>query len=582
MAHRQSIALPFTAVLAALMVLACVSPAPAAPESTMTIGVHVTLVSRWLDPAETEGLITPFMVLYAIHDALVKPMPGGLNTPSLAESWSVSKDGITYEFVIRKGARFHNGDPVTADDVKFTFERYRGSGNKLLKEKVKEVQVAAPNRVRFVLKEPWPDFMATYGTSATGAAWIVPKKYIDKVGEEGFKKVPIGAGPFKFVSFNPGVEQGVGLLCQLARLTVDYEGAPHAPRTMVAKLPTGDPQTRAMVNIFRFYEREVRFYTEAAAEVSLRTPSLYYGVHDAASGDFALLLEDLSTGRLGDQLGGATIEDTMLAVREVAAMHAAWWNRPLAGRAALAAGGGQSDQQGGRVALSAGMADLHGAGRPCAAGGDARHRRAAGRADHRHPRPLQRRPAHALPRRLAPGQRLLGTGPDQLEPGDVDRLADRDQGARPVRHRLLHEPEHRSNVRRTNEQEILKTYHELLREGGVTDYSYDDMLRDYRWTLLFCFAYPVNAELHRLTMSAMDIERDLRAAIEAFDRQRGAPDAPAVPGPRPARPSASRVRGVRSAARCPCAATRTPARWRASGGCGCGRGAPTRGAGRPR
>ena len=206
MAHRRSIAFPFTAVLAALMVLACVSPAPAAPEGTMTIGVHVTLVSRWLDPADTEGLITPFMVLYAIHDALVKPMPGGLNTPSLAESWSVSKDGITYEFVIRKGARFHNGDPVTADDVKFTFERYRGSGNKLLKEKVKEVQIAAPNRVRFVLKEPWPDFMATYGTSATGAGWIVPKKYVEKVGEEGFKKVPIGAGPFKFVSFNPGVE----------------------------------------------------------------------------------------------------------------------------------------------------------------------------------------------------------------------------------------------------------------------------------------------------------------------------------------------------------------------------------------
>ena len=206
MAHRRSIAFPFTAVLAALMVLACVSPAPAAPEGTMTIGVHVTLVSRWLDPAETEGLITPFMVLYAIHDALVKPMPGGLNTPSLAESWSVSKDGITYEFVIRKGARFHTGDPVTADDVKFSFERYRGSGNKLLKEKVKEVQIAAPNRVRFVLKEPWPDFMATYGTSATGAAWIVPKKYVEKVGDEGFKKVPIGAGPFKFVSFNPGVE----------------------------------------------------------------------------------------------------------------------------------------------------------------------------------------------------------------------------------------------------------------------------------------------------------------------------------------------------------------------------------------
>src|ERR1043166_9058352 len=100
------------------------------PEGTMTWGLHITLASRWLDPVDTEGLITPFMVLYALHDALVKPMPAGLNTPSLAESWSVSKDGINYDFVIRKNAKFHNGDPVTAEDVKFSFDRYRGSGAK--------------------------------------------------------------------------------------------------------------------------------------------------------------------------------------------------------------------------------------------------------------------------------------------------------------------------------------------------------------------------------------------------------------------------------------------------------------------
>src|SRR5882672_3573765 len=163
------------------------------PDGTMAIGVHVTLVSRWLDPGETEALITPFMVLYALHDALVKPMPGGIMTPSLAESWSASKDGLSYEFVIRKNARFHTGDPVTAEDVKFTFERYKGSGAKLLKDKVKEVQVVAPNRVRFVLKEPWPDFMSFYGTSATGAGWIVPKKYIERVGEDAYKKAPVGA-----------------------------------------------------------------------------------------------------------------------------------------------------------------------------------------------------------------------------------------------------------------------------------------------------------------------------------------------------------------------------------------------------
>ena len=180
--------------------------AMAAPEGTMTWGVHVTLASRWLDPGDTEAFITPFLVLYAIHDALVKPMPGGDNTPSLAESWTASKDGLSYEFALRKNVKFHNGDPVMADDVKFSFERYKGAGATLLKEKVKEVQVLAPNRVRFVLKEPWPDFMTFYGTSATGAAWIVPKKYVEKVGDDGFKKAPVGAGPYRVVSFTPGVE----------------------------------------------------------------------------------------------------------------------------------------------------------------------------------------------------------------------------------------------------------------------------------------------------------------------------------------------------------------------------------------
>jgi peptide/nickel transport system substrate-binding protein len=194
------------AVLAVVLVTG-VRPAVAAPpDGTMVLGLHVTLVSRWLDPGETEGLITPFMVLYALHDALVKPMPAGIMTPSLAESWTVSKDGLSYEFLIRKNAKFHNGDPVTAEDAKFTFERYKGASAKLLKDKVKEVQVVAPNRIRFVLKEPWPDFMSFYGTSATGAAWVVPKKYVEKVGDDGFKKAPVGAGPYKFVSFTPGVE----------------------------------------------------------------------------------------------------------------------------------------------------------------------------------------------------------------------------------------------------------------------------------------------------------------------------------------------------------------------------------------
>src|SRR5437879_13749357 len=105
--------------------LAWFGSAEAAPEGTVTWGVHASLVARWLDPAETEGTIIPFMMLYALHDALLKPMPTGLQTPSLAESWTMSKDGLAYEFALRKGVKFHNGEVVTAADVTLSFERSR-------------------------------------------------------------------------------------------------------------------------------------------------------------------------------------------------------------------------------------------------------------------------------------------------------------------------------------------------------------------------------------------------------------------------------------------------------------------------
>jgi peptide/nickel transport system substrate-binding protein len=175
------------------------------PEGRLTWAVHVSLAPVWFDPAEISGIITPFMVLYALHDALVKPMPGQPLAPSLAQSWSASEDGLSYEFALRQEAKFHNGEPLTAEDVKFSFDRYRGTAHDLLKDRVAAVEIVDPGHVRFRLSEPWPDFLTFYG-SATGVGWIVPKKYVEKVGDEGFKKAPIGAGPYKFVSFMPGIE----------------------------------------------------------------------------------------------------------------------------------------------------------------------------------------------------------------------------------------------------------------------------------------------------------------------------------------------------------------------------------------
>jgi peptide/nickel transport system substrate-binding protein len=175
------------------------------PAGQLTWGIHVSLAPTWFDPAETSGLITPFMVLYALQDALVKPMPDKALSPSLAESYSASEDGLSYDFVLREGVKFHNGDPVTAEDVKFSFQRYRGASRDLMASRVAAIETPDPRHVRFKLKDPWPDFLTFYG-SATGAGWIVPKKYVEQVGDDGYKKHPIGAGPYKFVSFTPGVE----------------------------------------------------------------------------------------------------------------------------------------------------------------------------------------------------------------------------------------------------------------------------------------------------------------------------------------------------------------------------------------
>jgi peptide/nickel transport system substrate-binding protein len=210
-----------------------VGVAAAKPQGQMTWALHFTTAPTYFDPAETPGIITPFLFLYALHDALVKPMPGNPMAPSLAESWSESPDGLTYEFKLRKGVTFHNGDPFTAEDVKFSLERYRGASANLYKEKVKAVEIVDTHLVRIHLKEPWPDFMTFYGTPSTGAGWIVPKKYVEHVGDDGFKQHPIGAGPYKFVSHQAGIEM----------VLEAYEGywrkVPHV-KTLIWRVMTDD------------------------------------------------------------------------------------------------------------------------------------------------------------------------------------------------------------------------------------------------------------------------------------------------------------------------------------------------------
>ena len=123
--------------------------AQAKPEGEMRWALYVTLLAgRGSIPARWSGMLTPFWVLYALHDALVKPMPGNLMAPSLAESWTVSADQKVYEFKLREGLKFHNGDPFTAEDVKFSFHARQGRARSC-RRRCGRSRSSSPYRVRF-------------------------------------------------------------------------------------------------------------------------------------------------------------------------------------------------------------------------------------------------------------------------------------------------------------------------------------------------------------------------------------------------------------------------------------------------
>lgn len=165
------------------------------PAGELVYAMHVTIPPAWFDPAENGGLITPFAVLYALHDGVVRPTPGAKIGNSLAESWTESPDGLVYEFKLRQGLRFHNGEPCTAEDVRFSFERYKGGGATELRANVQRVEVVDALTVRFHLKEPWPDFLTFYGTSTTAAALVVPRNTSKRWERTASKSTPLAWGP---------------------------------------------------------------------------------------------------------------------------------------------------------------------------------------------------------------------------------------------------------------------------------------------------------------------------------------------------------------------------------------------------
>ncbi len=152
-----------------------------------------------LDPHKTSGTLT-FQTLKSVYDTLVEPDQEGKLVPALAESWEVSGDGKTWTFFLRKGVVFHNGEGLTAADVKATFERIKSeeiaSPNRNEFEPITSIETPDDYTVVLKLNEPWSPLIGTLG-SGWGA--ILPKSLIDS-GHD-FTSQPVGTGPFRLTEW---------------------------------------------------------------------------------------------------------------------------------------------------------------------------------------------------------------------------------------------------------------------------------------------------------------------------------------------------------------------------------------------
>ena len=197
--------------VALLLAMAC-GPSAQAPPQEATGGsgvasgpvgkatvVFIPMSSGNWDPARTEGA-ADFPLNEAMYNRLTETERDSMKlVPGIAESWSVSPDGLTYTFKIRKGVKFHNGDELTPEDVVFSVNRRHKlalPASQAGIERLLESVEAKGDSVVFRVKVP--DWSALNTLSGYGTT--VPKKYVELVGDEGFGKAPVGTGPFKFVS----------------------------------------------------------------------------------------------------------------------------------------------------------------------------------------------------------------------------------------------------------------------------------------------------------------------------------------------------------------------------------------------
>jgi hypothetical protein len=311
---------------------------------------------------------------------------------------------------------------------------------------------------------------------------------------------------------------GIGVMALLYRVTPTYAPAAPGPGSIVIKMASRHDETRDVAAGYRFYEREVSFYQRLADKTGLRAPLAYHAAYDANSGDFVVVMEDLSAARVCDQITGCSIEDAFAVITTLARHHGDWWNDPRLLDYEFI----QSPADPPYPAFNAQSASESWG--PCLANiGDVipeSLRFVGERWSEIGPRIMELSPD--LPWTLTHGDLRLDNIFFANISGDfavVDwQICFRNGGAFDLAYFLSQSLP--VSDRRAHEHHLVDMYHRELCASGVDDYPIDDLWRDYRRAVLFCFCYPMTSagQLDLVNERAMTLVRTMmERAVAAID-----------------------------------------------------------------
>ena len=255
---KKSVFILASCMMALPFIIAPFTPAIAQEKAKKPAG-EVVIVSQMstfemrkaFDPHTAIGASSTALSSLVFDSLVAKDGATGAFQPALAESWKIAKDWSSMSFKLRKGVKFHNGDSFTAKDVKFSIERSMREDLKHvigfeLRKNIAEVEIVDDFNVNIRLKEPNAAFFSAFLERCFEYLSIVPKDYVEKVGDDGFAAKPIGAGPFRVLKFERDVSFDVEAVENHYRKTPDvktirYKFVPeHSTRLAMLKAGEAD------------------------------------------------------------------------------------------------------------------------------------------------------------------------------------------------------------------------------------------------------------------------------------------------------------------------------------------------------